>query len=91
DLGWVPPGQFVPQLERVVGNLDAGQISDPVVTPAGVQLVQVEGRREQVLTSAQQRQLARNVLREKKAEEAFDTWSKEVRGRAYVEYREPPQ
>ncbi|MEZ5606652.1 MAG: peptidylprolyl isomerase [Burkholderiaceae bacterium] len=91
DLGWVPPGQFVPQLERVVGNLDAGQISDPVVTPAGVQMVQVEGRREQVLSSAQQRQLARNVLREKKAEEAFDTWSKEVRGRAYIEYREPPQ
>ena len=91
DLGWVPPGQFVPQLERVVGNLDAGQISDPIVTPSGVQLVQVEGRREQVLTSAQQRQLARNVLREKKAEEAFDTWSKEVRGRAYVEYRDPPQ
>ena len=75
----------------MVGNLDAGQIGDPVVTPAGVQLVQVEGRREQVLTSAQQRQLARNVLREKKAEEAFDTWSKEVRGRAYVEYRDPPQ
>ncbi len=91
DLGWVPPGQFVPQLERVVGNLDAGQIGDPVVTPAGVQLVQVEGRREQVLTSAQQRQLARNVLREKKAEEAFDTWSQEVRGRAYVELRDPPR
>ena len=90
DLGWVPPGQFVPQLERVVENLNPGQISDPIVTPTGVHLIQVEGRREQVLNSAQQRQLARNVLREKKAEEAFDTWAKEVRGRAYVEYREPP-
>ena len=91
DLGWVPPGQFAPELEQVVGNLDAGQISDPIVIGNTVHLLQVEGRREQVLTSAQQRQLARNMLREKKATEAFDTWAKEVRGRAYVEMREPPK
>ena len=91
DLGWVPPGQFAPELEQVVGNLDAGQISDPIVIGNTVHLLQVEGQREQVLTSAQQRQLARNMLREKKATEAFDTWAKEVRGRAYVEMREPPK
>ena len=91
DLGWVTPGQFAPELDQVVGNLDAGQISDPIVTGNTVHLLQVEGRREQVLTSAQQRQMARNMLREKKATEAFDTWAKEVRGRAYVEMREPPR
>ncbi|HOV20283.1 MAG TPA: peptidylprolyl isomerase, partial [Ottowia sp.] len=73
DLGWVTPGQFAPELDQVVGNLDAGQISDPIVTGNTVHLLQVEGRREQVLTSAQQRQMARNMLREKKATEAFDT------------------
>ena len=91
DLGWVTPGQFAPELDQVVGNLDAGQISDPIVTGNTVHLLQVEGRREQVLTSAQQRQMARNMLREKKATEAFDAWAKEVRGRAYVEMREPPR
>ena len=91
DVGWVTPGQFAPELEQVLNNLNAGQISDPVVTGSTVHLMQVEGRREQVLTSAEQRQLARNVLREKKAAEAFDTWAKEVRGRAYVEMREPPR
>ena len=91
DLGWVTPGQFAPELDQVVGNLDAGQISDPIVTGNTVHLLQVEGRREQVLTSAQQRQMARNMLREKMATEAFDTWAKEVRGRAYVEMREPPK
>ena len=91
DLGWVTPGQFAPELDQVVGNLDAGQISDPIATGNTVHLLQVEGRREQVLTSAQQRQMARNMLREKKATEAFDTWAKEVRGRAYVEMREPPR
>lgn len=91
DLGWAGPGQFVPEFEQVMNNLDAGQISDPLVSRFGVHLIQVEGRREQILTSAEQRQMARNMLRERKAQEAFETWSKEVRGRAYVEYREPPR
>lgn len=90
ELGWAAPGQFVPEFEQAMNNLDPGQVSDPVTTRFGVHLIQVEGRREQVLTGAEQRELARNMLREKKAEEAFDTWAREVRGRAYVEYREPP-
>ena len=91
DLGWASPGQFVPEFEQTMNNLDAGQISDPLVSRFGVHLIQVDGRREQVLTAAEQRQMARNMLRERKAQEAFETWSKEVRGRAYVEYREPPR
>jgi peptidyl-prolyl cis-trans isomerase SurA len=91
DLGWVPPGQFVPEFEQAMNNLDVGQISDPIVTRFGVQLIQVEGRREQVLTAAQQHDLARNILREKKTQEAFADWARDVRARAYVEYRDPPQ
>ena len=91
DLGWTMPGQFAPEFEQAVDNLKAGQISDPVITRFGVHLIRVEDRRQQVLTSDQQRQLARNMLREKKAQQAFDAWAKEVRGRAYVEYREAPK
>jgi len=91
DLGWASPGQFVPEFEQVMNNLDAGAISEPLVSRFGVHLIRVDGRREQVLTSAEQRQLARNMLRERKAQEAFETWAQEVRGRAYVEYREPPR
>ena len=91
DLGWATPGQFAPEFEQAVDNLKAGQISDPVVTRFGVHLIRVDERRQQVLTADQQRQLARNMLREKKAQEAFEAWAKEVRGRAYVEYREPPR
>jgi len=90
DLGWTNPGQFVPEFEQALGNLDPGQISDPVATRYGIHLIQLESRRAKVLTPDEQRQLARNMLREKKAQEAFDTWSKEVRGRAYIEYRDPP-
>ena len=85
------PGQYVPEFEQAMNNLDAGAISEPVVSRFGVHLIKVHERRARTLSAAEQRQLARNVLRERKAEEAFDTWSREVRGRAYVEYREPPQ
>ncbi len=91
QLGWANPGQFVPEFEQAMNNLDNGQVSEPVVSRFGVHLIQVEARREQVLSAAEQRQLARNMLRERKAQEAFETWAQEVRGRAYVEYREPPQ
>ena len=91
ELGWVPPGQFVPEFEQAMNNLNPGEVSDPVVTRFGVHVIRVDGRREQVLTAAEQRQLARNMLREKKAQEAFETWAREVRGRAYVEYRDPPR
>ena len=69
-----------------MNNLDVGGISEPVVSRFGVHLIKVEDRRQASLFAAEQRQLARNVLRERKAEEAFDIWSREVRGRAYVEY-----
>lgn len=91
DLGWAPPGAFVPEFEQAMNNLDAGQVSGPVVTRFGVHLITVEGREDQVLNASQQRELARNMLREKKAEEAMQTLAEEVRARAYVEYRDPPQ
>jgi peptidyl-prolyl cis-trans isomerase SurA len=91
DLGWSRPGQFVPEFEEAMDRLSPGQISDPVVSRFGVHLIQVVGRREAKLSQSEQREAARAALREQRIEEAFSTWVQEVRARAYVEYREPPQ
>lgn len=91
DLGWASPGQFVPEFEQAMNNLDPGQISEPVVSRFGVHLINVVERSERTLSPDDQRQLGRNMLREKKAQEAFETWAREVRGRAYVEYRDTPR
>lgn len=91
DLGWSRPGQFVPEFEEAMDRLAPGQISDPVVSRFGVHLIQVVGRRDAKLSQSEQREAARNVLREQRIEEAFTTWVQEVRARAYVEYREAPQ
>ncbi len=91
DLGWANPGQFVPEFEEVLDALTPGQISDPVVSRFGVHLIQLLERRPHTLTQREQRDMARSAAREKKLDEAFLNWAQETRGRAYVEYREPPQ
>lgn len=90
DLGWVAPGMFVPEFEDVMNKLQPGQIADPLVSRFGVHLVQVLARREAPITERELRDLVRNSLREKKYDETYQLWAQEVRGRAYVEYRDPP-
>lgn len=90
DLGWVSPGAFVPEFEEVIESLDIDGISEPVATRFGVHLVQVLARRDVALDPRQLREQARNAVREKKYEEAFIEWLRDLRSRAYIEMREPP-
>jgi peptidyl-prolyl cis-trans isomerase SurA len=90
DLGWVAPGMFVPEFEEVMNKLQPGQIADPLVSRFGVHLVQVLARREAPITERELRDLVRNSLREKKYDETYQLWAQEVRGRAYIEFRDPP-
>jgi len=91
DLGWTAPGSFVPEFEVAMTALPVGGISDPVTTRFGVHLIQVIDRRQTTIDIRQLREQARNILREQKFEAAFTEWLRDLRGRAYVEYRDPPQ
>ena len=91
DLGWSSTGQFVPEFEEAISTLSVGAISDPVVTRFGIHLIQLIEKREVTLDRKQQREQARNILREKKFEEAYNDWLRDLRGEAYVELRDPPQ
>ncbi len=91
DLGWISPGMFVPEFEEVMNKLQPGQMADPTVSRFGVHLIQVLERREAPLSERELRDMARISLREKKFEETYQLWAQEVRGRAYVEYRDAPQ
>ena len=91
DLGWISPGIFVPEFEEVMNKLQPGQMADPTISRFGVHLIQVLERREAPISERELRDLARNSLREKKFDETYQLWAQEVRGRAYVEYRDAPQ
>jgi peptidyl-prolyl cis-trans isomerase SurA len=91
DLGWANPGMFVPEFEEVMDDLALGQIAEPFLSRFGVHLLQVLERRRTTLSPREQREVARNQLRRKKSEEAYVQWAQDVRGRAFVDLREPPQ
>ncbi len=91
DLGWVAPGMFVPEFEEVMNKLQPGQMADPTVSRFGVHLIQVLARREAPISERELRDMVRNKLREQKYEETYQLWAQEVRGHAYVEYRDTPQ
>ena len=90
DLGWASPGTMVPEFEEAMNALQPGGLSQPVVSRFGVHLIQVLERRDVAVDPRQLREQARNALREQRFDEAYADWARDLRGRAYVEMREPP-
>jgi peptidyl-prolyl cis-trans isomerase SurA len=87
DLGWLSPGDTVPEFEQAMRMLKPGEISEPVQSPFGWHLIQVVERRTQDVSKERQRQAARQAIRARKADSAFQEWLQRLRDRAYVEYR----
>ena len=87
DLGWMYQGDTVPDFEKAMDALKINQISEPVQSPFGFHLIQVLERRTEDATAERQRLTARQVLRERKSDEAYQDWVRQMRDRAYVEYR----
>lgn len=87
DLGWANPGQFVPEFEQVLEQLQPGEVSQPIVSRFGVHLIELLERRQAELNAQEQRELLRQQVRAEKLDKAYATWLQELRGQAYVEYR----
>ena len=87
DLGWLNPGDTVPEFERAMNALQAGEVSPPVRSPFGWHLIQVMERRVQDVTDERKRSAARQALRERKAEQAYEDWVRQLRDSTYVDYR----
>jgi peptidyl-prolyl cis-trans isomerase SurA len=87
DLGWVYPGDTVPEFEKTMNELKPGGLSAPIQTQFGWHLIQVLERRNEDVSKERQRQAARQALRERKADEAYQEWLRQLRDRAFVEIR----
>ena len=87
DLGWVNPGDTVPQFEKAMNELKDNQISEPIRTPFGWHIIQVLERRKQDMSKEAARLKARQEIRARKADEAYQDWIRELRDRAYVEMK----
>jgi peptidyl-prolyl cis-trans isomerase SurA len=87
ELGWIYPGDTVPEFERAMALLKPGEVSEPVQSPFGWHLIQVMERRTDESPIERNRLAARMALRERKGEEAYLEWIRQLRDRTYVEYR----
>lgn len=87
DLGWANPGDMVPEFEKVMNELKPNQVSEPIKSRFGWHIIEVMERRVQDLSRESARLKARQEIRGRKAEEFFQDWVRELRDRAYVEYR----
>ena len=87
ELDWVYPGDTVPEFERAYQELKVGEISQPVRTPFGYHLIQVLERRSSDLSPERKRLQARQALRDRKADEAYQEWLRQLRDQTYVELR----
>jgi peptidyl-prolyl cis-trans isomerase SurA len=87
DLGWIYPGDTLPEFERAYTSLKLMEISEPVKTQFGWHLIQVLERRSSDASGDRKRLEARKVLRDRRSDEAYQDWLRQMRDRAYVEYR----
>ncbi|MCE5182062.1 MAG: peptidylprolyl isomerase [Betaproteobacteria bacterium] len=87
DLGWLSPGETVPEFERAMDALKLNEISAPIKSPFGWHLIQVLERRTEDVGKEQQALMARQEIRARKADEAYENWLRQLRDQAFVEYR----
>lgn len=87
DLGWLSPGDTVPEFERAMNALKPGEISAPVRSPFGWHLIQVLERRNEDMSNERQRLAARQALRARKSDEAYQEWVRQLRDRAFIDSR----
>ena len=86
DLGWVNPGQMVPEFEKAMNALKPNQLSEPVRTQFGLHLIQVLGRRTRDVTKERLLDAARQQIHARKADERYEQWARQLRDEAFVEY-----
>jgi peptidyl-prolyl cis-trans isomerase SurA len=87
DLGWLSAGDTVPDFEHAMDRLAVNEISQPVRTPFGWHLIQVLERRKQDVTQQRRRDEARKAIRQRKSDEQFEEFVRQLRDRTYVEYK----
>ncbi|MCL2657477.1 MAG: peptidylprolyl isomerase [Betaproteobacteria bacterium] len=89
DLGWIAPGDTVPEFERAMDALAVNEISAPIQSPFGWHLIQVLERKTEDVSGDRKKFQARSALRERKSDEAYEEFVRQLRDRAFVEIRPP--
>lgn len=87
DLGWLRPGQTVPEFDEAMSELDVGEVSSPVRSQFGYHIIEVLDRRRSSVSNQDMREQVRQAIFQRRANQEVDTWKREIREQAFVEKR----
>ena len=87
DLGWTDGSEFVPEFRAAIAELEAGELSQPFQSEFGWHIAQVQDRRDQDVSDEARRNVAMQVIYERRFQEELQEWLKEIRDEAFVELR----
>ena len=90
ELGWMNKGDTVPAFEKAMDALQIGEISQPVISQFGVHLIQLQERRKIDVSEQKRRNAVRQEIGKRKAAEKYEQFLKQLKSRAYIDYRIPP-
>jgi peptidyl-prolyl cis-trans isomerase SurA len=88
-LGWLSVGQSLPEFDVAIKNTKVGNVTEPFETTFGWHILQVTNKQSKEITFTQQKEYARNALRQERLEQSYSDWTRELRDNATVEYRPP--
>lgn len=91
DLGWLGPGDTVPEFEKVMDGLKIGELSQPVKSPFGWHLIRVDERRTADVSADREKLQIRQSIRARKADENYEDWLRQLRDKAFVEIKPEDQ
>jgi peptidyl-prolyl cis-trans isomerase SurA len=89
ELGWFARDAFGVDFGQQVAALDDGEVSAPFKTQAGWHIVQREGERQYAAADENRRQQVRESIGQRKLEEQWERFLREMRGEAFVDIRLP--
>lgn len=87
DLGWFQAGTYGAGIDTAMKPLKDGELSAPFRTDLGWHIVKRVGQREMDRTVEVRRAQARETLVNRKAEEEYDNFLRQMRAEAYIENR----
>ncbi|MDG1143398.1 MAG: peptidylprolyl isomerase [Burkholderiales bacterium] len=85
-LGWLMPGETVPEFELALNSLEPGTVSKPVRTQFGYHLIEVLDRRDSDISEERQKAVARQAILRQKLEFRFEEWVRQVRDTTFIKY-----
>lgn len=84
DLGWVGPGEVVPEFEKAMMSLPLHVVSKPVKSAFGWHIIEVLEHKTVDDSHSFKRQQVLQFLQQKKFVEAVQNWKQHLRGDSYI-------